>query len=734
MLTLFWRNYRIKILLIILCLFVGWVRFELRLISVKQLVSFLPESQFPLLLIALAFFNLLFLSFLQWLKAEAKVIWTFLSLLVLSLTVLPLFKAQIANAGNIIILNGAIFVVSTVGVSLLDSFTGHTVSRHASFFSRFNFTGRITFFIELGFFFAALCVHATGPWINLLISCGAVGLLFALVSKPPKVQKLEEETERDQTFPPYLPIAMLLFMIFALLKYYQAYLLFSGLKSLVQEGYDLTDTFSHVNLIQSGVILLFLVFSFRDREDKWSWRQGFLTFSWTQLISFGILFLFISPWAMLVNESVRKVFENSILANYKKKLEQNFPFFQRWKLQHQIETWSNFLGPLFCGLIIYPVVKGALDVRWTIVLFILLLGGSIYLIFELFSRVNKHQIAEINSLNPNRNQFVAVEIIQNFAHNDYKTHWPTLVQLIEREERPIIIKSAARSLAQMNPKESVAILLTAFRKHEREDIKVAIIKSLSQVKSYEIDNFVLAEYEKIIKESKQIENIYFDLLKVMSERVRESFILNSLRIYHELESEQGNSRIIANLVEVLGHIATKKNDHELFEFFMHLYAKTDNRRIKINLLRYLYLSPKQRHFVLTEIEKMMTSYDQFDRNGVIFLLGKLKLKAYIKYILLNLEIQNFENSTCLISLLELVHPKANYYYGRFILSKSQDEVITSLNQFHEIESSKVRFGFYDHFIENQSSHVPELLLLLKKTSRDFDSDRKIIFQQIHFNG
>jgi hypothetical protein len=113
-------------------------------------------------------------------------------------------------------------------------------------------------------------------------------------------------------------------MIFALLKYYQAYLLFSGLKTLVNEGYDLTDIFSQINLVQSGLILLFLIFSFRDREDSWSWRKGFLIFSTTQLISFAILFFLTTPWVMLINESIRKVFENSILSNYKKKLEQNF--------------------------------------------------------------------------------------------------------------------------------------------------------------------------------------------------------------------------------------------------------------------------------------------------------------------------------------------------------------------------------------------------------------------------
>ncbi|MFZ4715732.1 MAG: HEAT repeat domain-containing protein [Bacteriovoracaceae bacterium] len=734
--TLYWRNYRLKIIIMFLCLLVGWVRFELRLTSIKQLVIFFPEKQYPLLLLVLGVFYFFFLSIMESVNQNKKLVLLVLACLMLPLSGLPLLNNFLTLPVNNLYFNLVIFTQSTICISLLDSFIGHSVSSHSSFFSPQNFTGKVTFFIELGFFLAALCFNYSNPWLKLSFTIFCLFLFYKVISFSTEIVQTEEkikEPEKTETMPFYFSLLIFLFISFALVKYFQSYLLFSGLKSLVEQGLELTTVFSYVNLAQSGFILLFLSGSFRNKEDLWSWKKGFQVFAFSQASLFLILSFVLTPWTLVGSESLRKVFENSVYNNYKKLLERNFPHQLRWQMQASIERWSNFIGLSVCSLLVYLTVEEILPLRILLVFILIVFILMIKIIKITFDQINEFQVTELSSMDIDQNPFYAVEILQGLGNIDSKKHWDTVVHLIQNEERPIIVKKAVKALAQMIPNKAIEPLLKAFQHYEREDIKVAIINALSGIKSYEVDNFVLLEYEKILRESTTIENIYFDLLKVMSERVENSLILNSLRIYKELESSNGSPRIVANLVEVLGYIGQRTLDPQLFHFFQEIYEKTDERRIRINLLRYIYLDPKRRNFVKMEIEKLMTSNDQFDRNGIVFIIGKLKLKSYIQYVIRNLHQQNEKSSTCIISLMELKYGMANQYYENYLSQVPENEAITSLNQFHEIQSSAIKFAYYDFVIAKHPHKIEGLLALLKKTSKDFDDDRRIIFQQLKFS-
>jgi HEAT repeat protein len=301
-----------------------------------------------------------------------------------------------------------------------------------------------------------------------------------------------------------------------------------------------------------------------------------------------------------------------------------------------------------------------------------------------------------------------------------------LVSLLQMMPRPMLAKAIIFSLGKMGRRQSIPVIINYLEKNDREDIQLVGINALSNFKGHELDLYYTHTLENLIKRQTALGELRLDVFTAIADRILSVATLTVLKV---LEESAGNHNAIANCLNLLGIIAVKNNDHELYDILAKYLDISYPRRVRSNAIMYLYRSKKYQHLALEGIDAFMTSKDAFDRSAVAFVAGELKLTGLLPYVIeCSIELQH-NNSTLLVSLLKLKYKESFKWFVDYIVSANDKETLTALNQFHTIKNQSIRYAVYFELIKSHPAKISYILDMLRNTKRNFDQDRQAIVNE-----
>lgn len=354
------------------------------------------------------------------------------------------------------------------------------------------------------------------------------------------------------------------------------------------------------------------------------------------------------------------------------------------------------------GLMAFPAHKalGALN-------FVLLILAIFAVVLAIFFK-REYLKFHINRLVSETRELV-IKSIQALGENKNYLAVSPLMDLLTQAESKIIKKNVILSFGRIRINSLLEILFKEAQ-NEQEELQVAAFESLSRYNSFLVQRFL-------------IDLIHGKTCRSLSARVSLLKIL-----YHSLGNamvpvlmpylQDEDPRIIANTIEAMEPI----HDPRIIEILTP-YLKNSNRRIKGNAIIVLHKFFQTKKNCQEALFELYNSKDIIDRNTFLYIVGRLKLRKYKKYL------NNFlSEPSCKLNLAlaycKLEDPKGYNLFADLLISDEESCIKKSLHHFSQLEDGiKLRvLSFYLTKISTEKQKIG-LLKALKNSCFDFHEVR-----------
>jgi len=716
----------------------GWGLYNLKLVSVVKLLDDLSLDAYPPLMLAQAALIFFSIKAIEWVAKKSSK-WFYgiaglFALLVSSTAVFPWAQhfAIFASPSFKMAVSCSYFLLSSLAVILVEMALKGIQSNNISLLKNPHISGQLCLSLELGIIAGALytLVGNSLQMHDLDYITNAIPFAFMLFmfpvfrAEPVKtlVDKTSKESSKERDFLryPFVPFLILLSIILLTSKHIQGLGVILGMLEIKTGGASqISVIFSKLNLAQTVAIIFGLIPSFFKQKSTYTWGRGVRIFLGLQAVSMGLL-VFYSPAVMLIGTGIgRKLTQHLWLNKSIPILDSNIPYDVRFHVKKITEKYGQAISYVLIAIASAMVFYGPVPKM------VLWLGGCALAVFGLLIRkrlldtLNEFQVGNIVK----SDLYEAVNACYSLANPESGKHYMALLNILKNKPRPMLAKAIIFSLGKMKEQRSVPYICDFYHKNDREDIQLVAVDALMNYPSHNVDLFFQRCLQGLITKQKSLGELRVSVFNSISSKIENVAILTLLDL---LEVKKDDPLVVANTLILLGELAVKRQDEALFDILAKYLAPEYERRIRSNVIMYVYHSDKYRQAAQEGLDTFLTSNDLYDRTAVAFLAGNLKLRGLLPFVLENSLENEHQNSTLLISLLKMGHKQSAVWFADYLMNREENDVMTALNQLNFVPNQAQRFLVYFQILTRYSDRVGELLDALRRTKRNFDSDRQVI--------
>ena len=649
--------------------------------------------------------------------------WLLLSLLSASLC---FYEHNSLNAVPSLALTAALFLAGQILISFLRTTSQLVFAARLSLLQSPETTTLLAMSEEFGFLLGAVALLAEhflhqsfGPiaW-TLPIVGGFVLMMHSKTNqRPQKLIHAHEEPSKSHTS--FLPALLLSFGVIAALKWILAYGFVQGLRELSRTQIPLDSLFSSLAFLQSTLTLSALFWMLRTKKTI-TWFKGFQIilghFAIVLVASATSSFLSVEAFAitLCLGEVTRKILEHGLYSRSMSLLVGGLPILDRTTVRRSIERWSIPLGlgvaSFLCALIANSESRNTS--LW-------LIGASFSAIALWALAKCLHQIGHFHmSMVHSHNLDSQIKAIQSLGTPDYAAYSIALVRTLESKPRPILTKNLLLALGRTGDPSHVSAI-TPYLRDGREDIQTAAAMALSQLPGHEVNLELLRVLRELVRTRQELK---LSMVQALMHKLGDL----SIPYLIEVLSEDSDSRVKANTIEVVGEYATQKRDYYLMHFVSKFLETRYSRRERLNAMIALYKRTPWSAQAQKILLEFISSPDPFDRSGGAYAIGVLELRHFESLLVDLCAEYSWKHKNALLSLVRLNHGEAIQCLVEAITSEENSEFCKSLILGLSYFPIADRRRLWEHLIRIAPDRISIVQHRLRASQREFDVDREIL--------
>lgn len=369
--------------------------------------------------------------------------------------------------------------------------------------------------------------------------------------------------------------------------------------------------------------------------------------------------------------------------------------------------FEGFLVPIFICVVGFCLMAFPTHNKMSALNIVLLLIAA-FAVVVTFLFKKKYISFHIERLSSDSRDLV-IKSVQALGENKNNEAVEPLMDLLTQAESTIVKKNIILSFGRIKIND---LLKTLFQeaKNEHEELQKAAFESLSKYNSFLVQRFLI---DLIHGETCRSLSSRMSLLQILYNSLGNAMVPILLPYLQDKDA-----RIIANTIEAMEPINDSRIIEILAPFFHH-----PNRRIKGNVVIVLHKFPKMRKTCDEILQELYNSEDEMDKNTFLYIIGRLRLKNYKKYL------KNFIGKSCYRLNLALAYCKLEEQQGYelfadLLINEDEESIKGYLHHFSQLEDGvKLRIlSVYMHKIENEEQKQI-LLHALKHSCFEFHEAR-----------
>ena len=742
----------------LMAFFLGWSVYSLKLVSIIKLLGELEFSFYPILMLIQG--ASLFISMKVMIRISEKndKIFYVLSLLA-GLSVVYFTSNQTLNSWAQTnfgwLYSCAIFMLSTFIILAIDITTRMVVTSQISLLENPNSSGHACFALEIGVIFGAIVTLAISRFIPansfitpiLMITPFGIGLYCLLILSrkktvsvnSPRSQKIEDALQihnksLKSNIGRYLPLMVGLVAIALICKHLQGFAVFVGLKQWqASSQQSIAEIFSTLAIIQTSLVLLFLVPSFFSRKKSTQWTHGFRFYFLIQAISMFFISLFSYAATLIGTGIIRKIIQRSFLNQLFNILLASIPKSIRFIIKSRSQKYGQSIAYSTLAILSYLSINAVIPFTtvWLIAGLIALSGIAV--LYFLIRRLNAFHFRNVEEFATCPfNVYEAITSCYALSNKDAAKYANRIAPLFKQEKIPFILKkSVIHAIGEMKNDSSIELLCDTFYRYPREDVQLQILLALNNFNDQKVDQFFLKVLKNTVYSDTQRGELKASFCDVISKRLPQQTIAMTKQI---IDSNPEDIRVTGNAIDVLGGIATRLKSKQIQQYLSQFLAPKYPRRVKINTIKHLYNQNQYRAQIDEIILSVHNSQLLEDQCGAAYLYGILGISKHLDYIeKLNVQTSH-RNATVLLSLLRLGQEYVVREIIDLIDEATTQEAMVYINQIYRLTESKLRYKIYFAMIEYYPQHTNAVLQLMRKSQKNFDDDRLVIIEEAERKG
>ena len=304
---------------------------------------------------------------------------------------------------------------------------------------------------------------------------------------------------------------------------------------------------------------------------------------------------------------------------------------------------------------------------------------------------------------------LVIKSIQALGENKNTEAIGPLMDLLTQAESKIVKKNIILSFGRIRIK---SLLDTLFEqaKNEQEELQLAAFESLSRYDSFLVQRFLIDLIHGGICRSLSAR---MSLLKILYNSLGSAMVPILLPYL-----KNDNFRVVANTIEAMEPIKDKR----IVEILLP-YLESKDRRVKGNTIIILYKFPETRDKCREALMHLYNSSDTINKNTFLYIIGRLKLRSYKKY-LKEFIGKPFFKLNLALAYCKLEDQKGYELFADLLISDSAEYIKSSLHHFSQLDDGiKLRvLSAYLRRLPNGDQKA-NLLKELKKSCFDFHEIR-----------
>jgi hypothetical protein len=729
-------------LLLLLSGFTGWSVFNLQVVSMIRLLEEAGISSLPTLMIAQALISWILLR--TWGNVAHGSTRFFFGSAIFSGALIA-WIAHDETLGRLaseshqsVLLYGGLYIFSQIIIASLRMGVHVMFSRRISLLSNPQLSTQLAISEECGLLVGVSTVLFLGkdigavqqlvlsivPFVLALITFGLLGTESKNIAERSSQSAVEflktlfgNTSKSSRRNPPFFFWLIGLFFVVSVLKSLQWFGMALGLTQAAAEGSALLPLFSRLALIQSVATLLILVASLRFSQKIASWGMGFRTLLNIQGGFAALLACAPIPPFLMGGEVIRKVAEHGFLGRSLQLLTASLPESSRFESRHLLERWCTTSGTAVGGFFAFLLLAGKLP---TFALFLTMIGFAVlgrWIQKRLFATLNDFHVAHLRQADLGS----VLQACQVLGNPESKLHYAALTGLLERNPRPVIRKALLSALGRGGHTAVINSILPHVTS-DREDVQITAVRALNHFQGHEVNFFLLKSLREMVRSPGAMR---LSVIRTITHRLGRLVVPYLLEV---LESRP-DPRVESNAVEILGEIAKNEDDEDLLGYLTKFLDVQYNRRTRGNAVVALYGHRIHGTRAIETLDRLWVSESSQDLDTAAYVAGVCTLHGLEGFIWELSEKIEHRNTTLLCSLLRLGNPEVPRLLAQWVTGDEDAIAITALNRLSTVKPN-VRAMVFFEVIERHPEKLSLVILRMRRSQRDFESDRQLIREEV----
>lgn len=713
----------------------GWIVFSLQYTALSQVARALGIDLLPKVFLAQSLVSVFIQAFLRRNHDNGlRVQWILLACLASGIS----FLQHQFNESQLPIVAAIFYLTGQTLINGLRMTSQLFFSSRISLLKNPEAAAKLAIGEELGYLMGAiLLLGQNQKWLDLGPVVWMVPALvgIALMSKKGIERKISV-TQSDESLKKFrtqnmeeaflLPL-IFLFTLVSFLKWVQSYGFVYGMQTLSNNKMDIASVFSSVSLLQSFATISLITIGLKLKKTETSWAKGLKVLILAQIASFAAISiavnsdLKIGALALVAGEIIRKIIEHGFYSRSMSLLSNGLPQRERNLVRQAIERWSVPLGLSAAGIMAWICCE---HLQSSTALWV---AGSVIALLAWQSM--KKTIKRLGSYNLSQlavpNLEAQIKAIQSLGNKDYFDYGVALANYLSSGPRPILVKNLLMSLGRQADSKFLPAIIP-FLSAEREDIQTAAASAVSAIPGHESNLILLKTLKDLVRTKRDLK---LSLTRVLMKKMGDL----SYPYLIEVLTDDGDVRVKANVIEVMGDYGRLVGDHELIDYLGRFLGPQFNRRIRANAICAVYHHKRWRREADILLVEYLVSTDPMDRAAAMFSIGVIGLIEFEPFLLETCRLQNWRDKIALISLARLRNQEGIKHLAKWVINTNDPlskELILSVSY---LEPSTRRM-IWDEVSKSYADQIHQLHELLKNSHREFDLDREVLREAASIRG
>ncbi len=725
-------KYNQESLLGFIAFFLGMFIFEINLVSFSQIIKTVGLENFSIVMIIVSFSNF-FLGKLNLFFLKRKSNYVFPASIIVGLILIALnlvFKKNISFFQAMLI-----FVFGQYLANALDIYFSQITSINTSILKNPKITIWINILTEIGGLVAALSTFLLkeselAQAVKIIPAIIIILLIRFLHDKKIYKNNFNEVKKEKNNFNlikknPFIIYYLLFIFTLAISNNYFVFTFYIGMDSMSQYSNNVDELFSIFSFIQTLLVIYALFHNLLKVKITNDWYIKLTIFTIITIFLISIQSIYFLPLLLIICGILRKTIARILLNNSMGLLANQFPENDRINIRMLSEEIKS-LSYLFIALVSFMTINVHIPLYYSGLMTNIILLMGLYCMKRLFYSLGQFHISNI----VRSDIYHSIQSVYALGSKLYKLHCVALISLLERSPRAILQKAIIVSLGQIGDHRAIPVLIKTYETTKREDIQFLCIRSLFNFKSHYVRYKMMEYVSRMIVGQTSLGEIRKSVINEIIINFPKDTLIYTLYKILEDAKVQEDQRYLANVILVIGELANKTNDKNLYEIILPFLDLNYSRRVRSNAIIFLYGSKKFHEMSTSSFESLLTSDDELDIRSASFIIGELEMKNFKTFVNELSVNSNCNVSTYLVCLIKLNFSNAAKHFIDFIFNeKDESEIIKAINQFSVINKDYLRYKVYEELLNNYPNNVDYFINLLRKTKRNFDLDRTIIVRE-----